>query len=218
MFHFSVNRFQFQRKVFFALVIILILLSPSMILKVSAQSDSQLKENHIAFSDISITQSSGSNATAQIDDQGNVLMESAFECPGAWSKYEFSVQNTGTIPARLADVICTDETPQEIQVSFGISKENVGEVLMPGKSCRISVVAQCDSDIVSSELQFQGAYSLTLCYEADPSASDGENNTGSSDMELPQTGDSGLMEIGILCLFSAFMACVFFRFNRRKDS
>ena len=160
----------------------------------------------------SVSHSPDADASVTPDGDSKVVMKADLSVPGEWACFKFTVENKGSADAILSDVIQFDDTPEEILISFGISDKNAGETLKAGEQCRISIVAQLDSEM-TEDISADGDFALTLVYEAPETVSSSEKaedndneDTYSAESTFntnaPKTGDSSesLVALGAMLL------------------
>ena len=123
-------------------------------------------EADVVISHCEATCSTGAWAQAIPVGEDSLQMQARLDRPGAWASFSFTVENRGSAGAVLSDVLQTDETPEGIQVSFGISNADAGETLAPGERCTVSVVVQVDPQMTGARLETGGDFSLVLVYRA----------------------------------------------------
>lgn len=154
-------------------VVLALLLSP----RAWAATAGVKGEADVVISHCEAACSTGAWAQAVPLGEDSLQMQARLDRPGAWASFSFTVENRGSAGAVLSDVLQTDETPEDIQVSFGISNGDAGETLAPGERCTVSVVVQADPQMTGTRLEAGGDFSLVLVYRAG-----GEHS--------PATGDS----------------------------
>ena len=159
-----------------------------------AASDVGIDGNaEVVISSYEVTHSAGVTASAKALGESQIEMTADFNIPGDWACYEFTVENTGSVDAVLSDVIQLDQTSEDILISFGIGKDDIGEDLKAGERCKISIVAQLDPEKTGSA-SAEGEFGLTMVYEAVEHGRDKDIQSGSTNEKItngtqPKTGD-----------------------------
>lgn len=131
---------------------------------------------HVPLADLSCRSSRGVQAAAEVVSGEQAQLYAALTLPGGWALFTFSAANDGDRPVRLVRVEQQEQTPPDVEVSFGISGADEGETLAPGQTCTVSVLVQRAENAASAEEG--GAFSLTLYYAAEDA--------------VPATGDGGV--------------------------
>ena len=162
------------------------------LIPVFAASEAKINGNaNVLIESYQVSYSSGVHASMQAAENHKVLMQADFFKPGDWACFEFTIENSGSKNAILSDVLQSDQTSDQISISYGISNSDIGELLRPGEKCSISIVVQLNPEMTDN-ISSSGNFGLTLIYNA------AENVT-------PKTGDPfklGLT-IGCMCITAA---------------
>lgn len=130
----------------------------------------------VVITALSASHSTGADAGAVQEGDSRAVMTADLSRPGAWACFTIGVENRGDCAAVLSQVLQQDDTPADLLISFGISNADAGELLAPGETCTVTIVAQVDPSLTASTLAAEGSFALTLVYDA---AADS-----------PKTGDS----------------------------
>lgn len=131
---------------------------------------------HVSLADLSCRSSRGVQAAAEVVSGEQAQLYASLTLPGSWALFTFSAANDGDQPVRLVQAEQQEQTPPDVEVSFGISGADEGETLAPGQTCTVSVLVQRAENAAPAEEG--GAFSLTLYYAAEDAA--------------PATGDGGV--------------------------
>lgn len=132
---------------------------------------------HAQLADLSCRFSHGAQATAEIQSGDRAELHASLTLPGSWALFTFSAVNDGDRPIRLVRAEQQTQTPADVDVSYGISGADEGEVLAPGQACTVSVLVQRAQS--AAEADEDGTFALTLCYAAEDGAA-------------PSAGDEGI--------------------------
>ena len=152
---------------------------------------------HVLLRDLSCRASRGAQAAAETVDDERAKLHASLTLPGSWALFTFSAVNDGDRPMHLMRAAQRDQTPPDVDVSFGISGADEGETLAPGQTCTGSVLVRRTEDAASTD--GAGAFSLALYYAAEETA--------------PATGDGGLS--AAVC-GAAAAALLFLRLAERR--
>ncbi len=131
---------------------------------------------YVRLTDLSCRASRGAQAAAETVADERAELHASLTLPGSWALFTFSAANDGDRSVRLVRAAQRDQTPPDVDVSFGISGADEGETLAPGQTCTVSVLVRRAEDAASTEED--GAFSLALYYAAEET--------------VPATGDGGL--------------------------
>ena len=180
----------------------------------------------VHISACSVVHSPGTDASIETPENSCVIMKADLLIPGDWACFNFTVKNTGNTDVVLSDVIQSDQTPENIQVSFGIGDRDIGEKLKTGEQCQVSIVAQLDPE-KKDDISETGEFGLTMIYESEEiseickndsrNSIDEKSNKTESAVVSPKTGDDW-RPFPVLCMILFTAGWIFLLEKRRHRS